>query len=114
MRKHLSKEQLTYYCDYLNAYEHFLNSIDEYINSPECTTIPNNNKIYSYMDNAIWNCHPKLEYCVPDPLRYKFYFALTRTLSLIGLHNLKDQFLQQFVSTPNFKNYSSYLKNNVQ
>lgn len=104
MHKYLSKEQKAYYGPYLNAYQNYLSSIDAYIKPPE-TTIPSTNKIYCYMDNALWAIKPKAEYNVPEPWRYRIYFALAWTLSTLGFHNLKDKVVRQFVATPKFENY---------
>lgn len=103
MHKHMSKEQLDYYGHYFDAYQNYLSSIDAYINPPE-TTIPSTNKIYYYMDNALWAVQPKSEYNVPEPWRYRIYFALAFSLSTLGLHNLKDKVVRRFVATPKFEN----------
>lgn len=114
MREHLSEEQLAYYSDHIKSCEHFLNSVDGYITTPDTTAIiPIGNTIYSYMDNAIWEYEPKHQYYVPDPLRYKFYFAVTSILSIFGLHYLKDKALRRFVCIPSFKSHASYLKKYV-
>ncbi|VVC31073.1 NAD(P)-binding domain,Short-chain dehydrogenase/reductase SDR [Cinara cedri] len=103
MHKYMSKEQLAYYGLYFDAYQNYLSSIDAFINPPE-TTIPRTNKIYCYMDNALWAVHPKAEYNVPEPWRYRIYSALACTLSTLGLHNFKDKVVRRFVATPKFEN----------
>jgi len=102
IRKHINHEQLMYYGSYMDKYENYLSSIDAYMCHPE-TTIPSGNKIYSQMDNALWALQPKAEYSVPEPWRYKGYSILARTLSLLGLHNIKDEVVRRFVATPKFK-----------
>lgn len=101
MHKSMSKEQLTYYGHYFDAYRNYLSTIDAYINPPE-TVIPSTSKIYRYMDNALWATQPKAEYNVPEPWRYRIYYVLARTLSALGLHNLKDEVVRRFVATPKF------------
>lgn len=103
IRENMSNEQLTYYGSYLDEYQSYLNKIDAYISNPT-KTIPSSNKIYHQMDNALWAIHPKTEYNVPQPWRYKIYFIMARTLSLFRLHNFKDEVIRQFVATPRFKN----------
>jgi len=106
----MNKEQLAYYDAYMQAYQSYLNTIDPYINPPEIT-IPSTNKVYCLMDNALWAVQPKAEYNVPEPWRYRIYFAITWTLSLLGLHYFKDKAVRRFVATPQFRNISSQAKN---
>jgi len=102
MHKHMNEEQLTYYGAYFGAYQDYLSSIDAYIKCPELT-IPSHNIIYYQMDHALWATQPKAEYNVPDPWRYRIYFTLAVTLSILGLHNLRDKVVRQFVATPKFQ-----------
>lgn len=103
MRNNMNKEQLAYYGAFMCSYQNYLSNIDVYINPPE-TTIPSSNKIYCQMDNALWAVHPKAEYNVPEPWRYRIYFAVAWTLSSLGLHYFKDKVVRRFVATPQFHN----------
>lgn len=104
MRENMNNEQLMYYGTYFDAYQNYLSTIEPFINSPEIT-IPRTNKIYCKMDNALWAIPPKVEYSVPEPWRYRIYYSLAWTLSLLGLHYFRDRVVREFVATPNFKNY---------
>ncbi|KAE9523969.1 hypothetical protein AGLY_015616 [Aphis glycines] len=106
MCDNMNKEQLTYYGAYMQAYQNYLSTIDPYINPPEIT-IPSTNKIYCLMDSALWAVKPKAEYNVPEPWRYRIYFAIAWTLSSLGLHYFKDKVVRRFVATPQFHNISS-------
>ncbi|XP_026817855.1 D-beta-hydroxybutyrate dehydrogenase, mitochondrial [Rhopalosiphum maidis] len=103
MCDNMNKEQLAYYGAYMQTYQNYLSTIDAYINPPEIT-IPSTNKIYYLMDNALWAVQPKAEYNVPEPWRYRIYFAVAWTLSSLGLHYFKDKVVRQFVATPQFHN----------
>uniref|UniRef100_A0A2H8TKC7 Corticosteroid 11-beta-dehydrogenase isozyme 2 n=2 Tax=Melanaphis sacchari TaxID=742174 RepID=A0A2H8TKC7_9HEMI len=111
MRDNMNKEQLAYYGAYMQAYQNYLSTIDAYINPPEIT-IPSTSKLYSLMDNALWAIQPKAEYNVPEPWRYKIYFAVAWTLSSLGLHYFKDKVVRKFVATPQFhSNIASQVEN---
>ncbi|XP_022178484.1 retinol dehydrogenase 7 [Myzus persicae] len=111
MCNNMNKEQLAYYGAFMYTYQNYLSTIDAYINPPEIT-IPSTNKIYCQMDNALWAVHPKAEYNVPEPWRYRIYFAVAWTLSSLGLHYLKDKVVRRFVATPQFHdNIASSVEN---
>lgn len=112
MREHMSNEQLAYYGVYFDAYQNYLSSIDAYICNPE-KTIPNTSKIYSKMDHALWAIQPSAEYNVTEPWRYRIYFTLAWTLSVVGLHFLRDKVVRRFVVTPQFQNYTESLEKNT-
>ncbi|XP_060844494.1 D-beta-hydroxybutyrate dehydrogenase, mitochondrial isoform X2 [Rhopalosiphum padi] len=109
MCDNMNKEQLAYYGAYMQIYQNYLSTIDAYINPPEIT-IPSTNKIYCLMDNALWAVQPKAEYNVPEPWRYRIYFAVAWTLSSLGLHYFKDKVVRQFVATPQFHNIAENVK----
>ncbi|XP_003247453.1 retinol dehydrogenase 7 isoform X2 [Acyrthosiphon pisum] len=111
MCNNMNKEQLAYYGAFMDTYQNYLGNIDVYISPPE-TTIPSTNKIYCQMDNALWAVEPKSEYNVPEPWRYRIYFAVAWTLSSLGLHYFKDKVVRKFVATPQFRNnFASQVEN---
>lgn len=103
----MNEEQSAYYGAYIDAYQNYLSYIDAC--DPD-TTIPENNKIYYEMDNALWTAQPKMEYSVSEPWRYRVYYAIASTLSTLGLHSFKDKIVRKFVATPNFQNYTKKQK----
>lgn len=102
IRDNLSDEQYSYYGSHMNNYQNYLDSLDKYIDPPG-SIIPYNNKIYQLMDHALWAARPRDEYNVPEPWRYKVYYVLTRILNAFGLHDIKDQVVRRFVSSPQFE-----------
>lgn len=112
IRENMNKEQLWYYGAYIDAYQNYLASIDQYMCCPE-TTIPSTNTIYHQMDKALWTINPRPEYNVPNPWRYKIYYSAALMLSTLGLYKFRDRVVRMFVNTPQFKNNTASQEKNT-